>query len=183
MGVEVGGEARAPAVWSSVGFPVETGRPGRDRREFVDHERAAGDEEAGGVRGAVALGLASAVQHEEVVRAALLDALPVAVADLDVGAVPEEVRGDAGAFRVPFDTDQAGARWGAGRQPGQADATARTGLGDAVGCTGGQQLEEAALLGPAGVGETVRACRVDGPLDQRGSAGNALPSRCRCRSR
>ncbi|GAA2286943.1 hypothetical protein GCM10010415_67260 [Streptomyces atrovirens] len=102
-----------------VGFAVEVGWPCRGRGEAVDHGQAAGGEQASGVCGSVTLGLASAVEYQQVVRTVLFDVPPVAVGDLDLVVFPEDLRSDAGPFRVPLDADQPGARSRAGGRPGR----------------------------------------------------------------
>lgn len=98
---------RASAVEPGRGA-VQARGPRGGRGEAVDHYCATGGEQASGIRGAITFGLASAVEHEYVMGAVLFDALPVAVEDRHVGAAPEDLRGDAGSVRVPFDTGQSG---------------------------------------------------------------------------
>src|SRR5207248_4408392 len=115
------GGVSQPVQAGEVRCALVQGWVGGGRGEVVDHDRAAGGEEAGRVGGCAVGGFggAASVQDEEVVGGVVLDAAPVGGEDLDLGAVGEQLGGDAGAFGVAFDAGQPYAVPRTGGQPGQ----------------------------------------------------------------
>ncbi len=117
---------------------VEVGRPCCGGCEVVDHHRSTGGEQAGGIRSAVALGLTSAVEHEQVVRAMVCDAPPVTMKHVNVFAVSENLRRDASPFQITF--DEPGSIGRAGGQLGEADTASSPRLAYAARSPCGQHL-------------------------------------------